>query len=201
MADLENPQIMALLDNHSEQAYGNGSSRARKKKKKKKKRLRDRSAEVTHQFNSDYDFEEGQRSPTELSEQRKPAHFRPASALAVDNNFNDSNNKQEDKFIGRVASVVSVIDGGFTGFSDSDDDDNGQSNAYNDTYSKRLQTPTKTFTPKPMIIKASDAEEMFGYYPNEKLNFSAHKKELITIKSANVVRKANLNMEDTPDQT
>ena len=50
-----------------------------------------------------------------------------------------------------VGSVASVIDGGFTGFSDSDEEENKIGG-----FPKRPETPKRPITPKPVIVRADD---------------------------------------------
>ena len=69
-----------------------------------------------------------------------------------------------------MGSVVSVIDGGFTGFSDSDDDDK------NEKGKAVPQTPERSYTPKPVIVRS---EEVFDYYPPAKEAQAVIKKEIV----------------------
>ena len=73
-----------------------------------------------------------------MAEERRPSHFkRPQSVQGLVNyGQNDEVDiLQAEKNVNRVGSVVSIIDGGFTGFSDSDEEE------------KKEETPKRPETP------------------------------------------------------
>ena len=154
------------VDLGSDMTYGDPTRIRKKKKKKKKKKVRDMSHEVGHTDRFDSDYTERDLNSRSVLDIRLTSKLDDPSSFRNNEYINKTNEAKKPR-MARVQSVESVVDGGFTGFSDSDDDVKKDQTVYH--------TPVRTaaMKVKQIIIAQNEYDP-----PNDTLNESKqHKKK------------------------